>query len=282
MFKKLFFLLPVTLGSSLLLTGAWRGPLPPPTPPPAPRFLAQNVPVNPDLIGEEATGMQLLDQAIAHLSPGRVTWLHTQVWQKMSDAQIDFEAEGTLDLAPGQSARLDLTVRTQGVTGRLLTVSDGHALAQVRQMGGASPQVDSVLLPIVTPWLDGNSPQRLKFLDDKGCGGPAAILAGLRRHVAQFRLQTGKLQGKDAIQFQGELTGEVKSTALQTNTPPRSVVLFLDAQTLWPHRVEWWGQDPRLGMRAIVEIEFRQPVLNREVPLQQCAQLFSYHPADTE
>ncbi len=277
MTKKLLFLLPAALGPTLLLTGAWRGPVPPPAPPAAPLFIAQPVPLKDDL-----TGAQFLDRAIARLAPLRQGWLHTKVWQKMSDAPVEFEAEGTLDLAPGQCARLDLAVRTAAATGQLLTISDGHALAQVQHFQGEKPQANSHLLPQGAAVEGGNTPERLQFLDEKGCGGPGPLLAGIRRHGRDFRTETGTFRGQPVIHLRGELGDGAVAAPLQTTTPAHHVELYLDARTLWPHRLEWWGLDAKTGARPIVMMEFRAPVFARALPLAECARLFSYAPPARE
>jgi hypothetical protein len=272
MTKQWFLLIPAVVGPIVLLTGAWRGPAQQTAPLAAPSFLVQDVALNHDLIGPEATGVDLLARAIAQLAPARLTWLRTQVWQKMHDARTEFEAEGTLDLAPGQCVRLDLALRSSGGTGRLLIVSDGHALAQVLHLNGAAPEPITELLPEGP----GDTPERLQFLETKGCGGPLPLLVGLRRHLQNIRLQTGVLAGHPAIQLKGELGAEVIAAALQTSTPARYAYLYLDARTLWPHRVEWWGTEPRPESSPIVALEFRTPELNQPRDLPECARLFSY------
>jgi hypothetical protein len=276
MLKKLFFLVPAILGPSLLLTGAWNSP-PPVAPAAPPAFVAQPVDLNRELIGDGATGVQLLDRALARFGPARLSWLRTKIWQKMSDGQTEFEAEGTLELAPGQCARLDLAVRTAARKGRLLAVSDGHALAQVLHVGGGSPQITSALLPTVAPGQPNDSPDRLHFLQEKGCGGPAALLAGLRRQGSKFRLQTGTWQGRGVIHVRGEWMAEALA-ADQPAPPTRYVSLYLDAQTLWPHRLEWWACDAKERLRLVLQMEFRDPEFNRALPLAECARLFTYHP----
>jgi hypothetical protein len=276
MMKKLFLLLPAVLGPSLFLTGAWRGPVPPTASLPPPPFLAQTVSLNRALIGDNATGAQLLDRALAQLAPSQLVWLRTEVWQKMTDARLDFEAEGTLDLAPGACARLDLAVRTPTATGRLLTLTDGHVLAHLRHFGDAAPVATSEPLPALAP---GTEEERRRFLADRGCGGPGPLLAGLRRELSQMRLETGTYRGQPAIEIKGEFGAGTVAAPLPTTTPIRYACVYLDAQTLWPLRLEWWGLDPKYGARPIVQMEFRAPVLNRALPLQECARLFSYQPA---
>jgi hypothetical protein len=62
---------------------------------------------------------------------------------------------------------------------------------------------------------------------------------------------------------------------------PRQCHLYLDAQTLWPGRVEWWGPAaPGGGEVLVAQVEFRNPVVNRPLTAEVCARLFAFEPGD--
>ncbi len=62
---------------------------------------------------------------------------------------------------------------------------------------------------------------------------------------------------------------------------PRQCHLYLDAHTYWPQRVEWWGPTvAKGGDRLQVQMEFRNPVFNRPLTADVCAQLFAFQPGD--
>lgn len=264
MSRPYLLLIAPLLGPIVVLTGLWRPPSSLGALSAESLFVAETVPLDQNLIGSQTSGEQLLDAALAQLAPERLAWLRTELWQRMSDRKTVFEAEGRLDLGPGQCARLDLTVRTPDGKGRLLTISDGRALARVLQFGATDPVAVSELLP------DNADPQ---FLDAKGCGGPRTVLAGLRRQLRDIRLQTGRLAAHAVIQVKGELGPDAIPDALQTSSPIRHAYLYLDARTLWPHRVEWWSSG-----ELTVALEFRAAELNRPRDLDECAALFSYEP----
>jgi hypothetical protein len=59
------------------------------------------------------------------------------------------------------------------------------------------------------------------------------------------------------------------------NGLPRQCRLYLDPDTLWPQRLEWWGPQPaRRDDSLLVQLEFRDPVLNRAPSAEQVARAF--------
>jgi hypothetical protein len=61
--------------------------------------------------------------------------------------------------------------------------------------------------------------------------------------------------------------------------PPRLCRISLDAKTLWPCRVEWWGGvKPGDASVPLLELEFRDAVLNRPLPPERCAREFTWSP----
>lgn len=268
MSSRWILLSPLIVGGALALPGAWPTPPADPAAPAAPAFVAQPIPLDRAVVGTETTGAQLLDRVLAALAPGRVTWLRTKVWQKMIDAGAEFTAEGTLVRGPGGCARLDVAIRVgDGAGGRTLRVSDGHALAEVLHHDGAEPKVTAHLLPA-------GAAERDVFLRDHGCGGPIALVKGLRQRLREMRLETGLLWSRPAIRVRGKLD----AAQAPGETPAESACVYLDAQTLWPHRLEWWGQGGKDGPRLVLQMEFRDPELNRAPSLQECVRLFSYRP----
>ncbi len=88
--------------------------------------------------------------------------------------------------------------------------------------------------------------------------------------------QTGRLRGRPALRIHG------RPTTAWTVAPGTAAAdfcyLYLDAQTLWPSRVEWWAGDRHSNPRLLLEIEFRDPQLNRPLSLAECIHAFSYRP----
>src|SRR5260221_314114 len=139
MSNKLFLLLPLLAGVPLFLTGALSRP---PADIAASPFLPQPI----QWAAPEGGAASLFDRALERLSPERVAWLQVTLWQRMAAAEPAFESQGSLQLGPRNCARLDLAVSTGVCPGRWLVVSDGHALAQVVQLGRRAPRVTARLL----------------------------------------------------------------------------------------------------------------------------------------
>jgi hypothetical protein len=268
MTTRLLLLLPLFAGLPLFLTGALR----PPAADPAPAFVAQPVALAPELEAAKLTVGAVLDRTIERLSPARLRWLKVDLWQRTRDGERAFESLGTLQLGPNHCARLDLTIRTGSMTGQWLVVSDGHALAHVVQLGSDPPTVDSRLL---APAPDSKrSPGDV--LREHGCGGPYPLLRDLRARCQDVAMQTGRLQNRDWVRIKGRLAAAPTASEPVAAALADFCYLYLDAQTLWPGRVEWWarGTTPRL----LLEMEFRDPQVNRELSLDECIRAFSYRP----
>jgi hypothetical protein len=59
---------------------------------------------------------------------------------------------------------------------------------------------------------------------------------------------------------------------------PHKCLVYLDASTLWPHRMEWWSPDRRAGEKLVLQMELRNPVLNRPLTSAECDKEFSFDP----
>jgi hypothetical protein len=268
MSKKLVLLLPLFAGLPLLLTGAIRRPAPELAP--ISVFHAEAITLAPDVASPGMGATEFLDRAVDRVSPPRLGWLHVGLWQRMRSADLAFESQGTLQIGPNHCVRLDLAVRAGAGTGRRLVVSDGNAVACIVQRGNSIPEVTTRSLtekPTDTP-----QPPPADALRDLGCGGPYPLLNDLRQNMREMSLETGKLQGRPVLRIGGRLTIRDGSSV-----PADFCYLYLQAQTLWPSRLEWWERGRGQG-RPLLEIEFRDPVVNRPLTLPECIRAFSYSP----
>jgi hypothetical protein len=122
---------------------------------------------------------------------------------------------------------------------------------------------------------------RTETVRDQGFGGVGPLLTGLRQRLRQLTAKAVRWQGVVVIQVNGAWPEEPAKLAevpeyVRPRQVPRRCSLYLDAKTLWPHRLEWWyaerpGDTPVLGMQT----EFRDPVLNRPLSPQRCAEEFT-------
>jgi hypothetical protein len=272
MSNKLFLLLPLLAGVPLFLSGALSRP---PADVAVSPFLAQPI----QWTAPEGGPAVLLDRAVERLSPEHITWLQVKLWQRMSTVDGAFESQGSLQIGPRNCARLDLTVSSGACPGQWLVVSDGHALAQVVQLGSAPPRVNTRLLaPAVQDADQSEEVPCAEELRALGCGGPHPLLKDLRARLRNLTLQTGLLRGRPVARLHGRLDGARSAPAAGTALAADFCYLYLHPETLWPLRLEWWGANPERVQRLLLEIEFRDPQVNRPLSLTECMRVFSYSP----
>jgi hypothetical protein len=282
MLIRILFLLTVFLGSMVLFTGVWTGSFAPTSRSPENAFIPQSITLDAAIVGAGIDAGQLLEKAAEKLTPQRMPWLKTQIRQTMTDAHTNFAAKGFLQRGPNHCARLEMVVFPGAATKpdekhRLLVVSDGDVLAQVRHAPGMEPvlRVDPLLANEESVATHAAKEQ---FLNGRSCGGPGALLQEFHLHLQNGTLQTGVLQGTPVIQIKGDIPAEAMSKCMRTIIPVRHAYIYLDAKTLWPHRIEWWGADKKHPLRAILSIEFFEPELGCELSDEECMRTFSYRP----
>lgn len=274
---RYLFGLALVVGSVVFLTGAWNNSPAPPAEPAKIAFVPQSIALDADIIGSGIDARQLLQKAIDRLTGPKIAWLKTKIRQTMTDTGSNFVAEGILQRGPNHCARLTMDIATGGQKRRLLVVSDGEIVAQVREASGAAPSVTVESMP---------SPEdetiiaaaREAFLTEKSCGGPRAILAQLHQHLQNGKLQTGLLDRAPVIQIKGEMAPTAKTTCACTMSPLHYAYVYLDAGTLWPHCIEWWGTDKEGTPRRVLRVEFLESDVGRELSEAECAKVFSYRP----
>jgi hypothetical protein len=249
---------------ALLATGA----LPPQVPASSPTAFDarhfQPLPFDQHETSSDFDGAALLNRSLAALKD--VRWLNVAIWQRLHDDEVGFESEARLQLGPEHCARLESEVRVGAARCRTLVVSDGHAAAEVQRVGDAPERVRGSYLPERTMGA-----ARERWLRDKGCSGPAPLLAELRAGVASWRVDAGVRNGRSMVRLQGELDASRLPAAAQTAISARSCTLYLDAETLWPARIEW-----RTPGGLYLEMEFREPTLNQALSPEECARAFTY------
>jgi hypothetical protein len=88
-------------------------------------------------------------------------------------------------------------------------------------------------------------------------------------------------KNRDVFVIAGALPEEKVAANLSCEFVParfkvQQSVLYLDAQTLWPLRVEWWGAErPTHVSKLLLQTEYRAPVLNQPLSDERCAAEFA-------
>lgn len=252
-------------GLAVLLVGALT--------PPTPRVTAP-VPVYP--VHPDAEAGRVLDAVVAAFDPDRLPWLRMNLWQEGNPAAFSYRAEGVYLAGPDHRLRLDLQVHAGGADRRLQVVSDGRTLWQIDQAGPTSRTVSHVRLQPVLDAL--NSPylpadRRAEFYQRQLFTGPGPLLQSLRPGTTFTRCQEVRWAGRNVRLLTG-----VRAQPPAATWPeflPRQCRLFVDAQTLWPHRLEWWGPVPDCEEDCLLlAVEFRDPIVGQRVP----DEVFAFQP----
>jgi hypothetical protein len=272
MARSPFLLILGLAGGALLLTGMVNRQSPssaPPTQPPTP--------------AESAEAARVLDRAVADYSPARVPWLEVKLWQRNQDEGVAYEVHGRFASAPGHRLRLELRTQVGATQGTLKLVSDGKALWQCNQAGSEPPKVILGELAKLEPgvnteeWVDW---ARGETLRDLAFGGVGPLVKGLRDKLQGLRAEKVRWNEREVVrvsgtwpEYQGKYAGHPDFA--RPRHFPRLCALYLDANTFWLHRLEWWATEgTKDGPVLVLETEFREPVLNRALPAERCTQEF--------
>lgn len=252
---------------------------------------APAVPATPFASFPEARTTAILDQALAAASPARVRWVEAGIWQKVQLPGFAYEATGHYLLAPGHRFRLEVQTNVGLVQGTLLTVSDGTDLWQATRTGPKDwDAVTRLGLREVFATLDGpsGSPRlRAEFMQGPTFSGVMPLLSSLRERLNWVGHKIMGHEGAERVQLVGLWLPEIAAALASPGQPwpsglPRQCRLRLDARTLWPERIEWWGPSTPGGPETLLaQMELREPILNRELPAERCRSAFAFDPGNT-
>jgi hypothetical protein len=256
---------------ALLLTGADTPPGP--TPPPAP----------PTSGAANAEAAALLDRAIDACSAPRVTWMEMALWQRIWDDESAHEVQGRYLAAPAHRVRLELKVKVARAEGELKVISDGTTVWESQRFDDDYRPPNWTDLPRLGE--SHNTPEMVEagrtwHLSEGAFLGPGPLLRKLRAHTQGLGQRAARWKDKEVVQLTGNWPHNPEKlkdipVALHPRRHPRLWTMYLDAQTLWPHRVEWWGGAGEGELVLLHELEFRDVVLNQPLPPERCAAEFT-------
>jgi hypothetical protein len=246
-------------------------------------------PPRPEVALPEATSC--LDEAIGRLTRGKIDWLQCTIRQQVTLPGLHYTAEGRYLLAPDHRFRLEVQTRTGDKAGTLLNVSDGATLWQASCLGqGPWDKVTRIGVREVLAAIDGaGNAARLRtdFLEGPMFSGIAPLLRALRGRLVWVGRTANRDHGNDMIQ----LTGVWPPDALREKAPadhpwpnglPQHCRIVLEARTLWPRRIEWWGPlGPQGADQLLALTEYSAPVLNEPLADDVCARAFAFAPGST-
>jgi hypothetical protein len=228
--------------------------------------------------------LELLDRAAAALAPEQVRWMECKVWQQGICEEFSYQGCGRLLTAPDERCRFDLNVKVGNTVGELRLVSDGKTLCHSIRMSGDKAAATRLDLPCAkdkfkTPLELGQA--RAQFLNDHGGASLSAMLRGLRLRMKGVQCLQCRWNSHEVYVIAGALPQEQLPEGLTCEFVParfqcRQSVLYLDSQTMWPLRVEWWGAErPTETSKLLLQTEFRSPVLNQPLSTERCAAEFT-------
>lgn len=221
-------------------------------------------------------GTAILDRALCNWQPPRVLWLEAGFWQKVIQSDMAYQAEGRFLLGPGQRLRLDLGLRVGRTLGETHVIQEGQTCWEITQLGGDQRMVSRL------------EPDQAFETSTDGRAGPASILHDLRRRMTVTARADVLWKGHQVTRLGlcwNPLTAASlapRGTPWPAYTPGRCVV-YLDAASGWPFRLEWWGPAERPGRETpLVQMEFRDPVVNQPLSPERCLREFTFQPAPNE
>jgi hypothetical protein len=222
--------------------------------------------------------LALLDQAMDALSPQRIPWMEATVWQQVRCDDFTYQACGRVLTAPGDRSRFDVNVKVGKTQGEMRLVCDGQTLWQSIRLGSDTPAVTHWDLPAGSAEM---VQARAQLLHEEGFGGLAALLGCLRRGLQNAQCQRQIWKGHEVMVIGGVWPLNTARLAgmpdfCRPRLQARLCRVFLDAQTLWLDRLEWWGSEkPSQQNSLLVQTEFRDPVVNRPLSPEQCVAEFT-------
>jgi hypothetical protein len=275
-------LLTLAVASAAVLAGAIAQPptkaKTPPTPPPADTAK----PAVPD-----AAATKEIELAIQALDRNKLKWIETMLWQQVDVQGLLIQSEGIYLAGPDYRLHLNLKVRMGEAAGKMQFICDGTTLWRIEQIGGKEPRPEKFAIKQVLEAINGpkaTTQLRDGFMQQWAFAGFVPLLQGLQQRLVFTKRETDRWQGHDVV----KLTGSWNNTVMAQLHPdakqpwpedlPRQCVLYLDAKTHWPHRLEWWGPSPPVaGDSLLLQMEFRNPKFT-EMSSERCAKVFSYTP----
>ena len=257
------------------LTGAFHSsPAPRPT-----RPLPPNVP--------DAAAEHTLDRAIAALAPERIGYIETKLWQKVTLPDLTYEAHGRYVMGPQRRFRLELHMKHDSGAATRLAVSDGAALWEAERIGpGDLTAVTKLdLIPVMAALEGKGTPAllRAELLDGPRFGGVVPLLRNLRGRMNWVNVEKVNQRGKQRLRLAGVWTpdyaGYIRTEQGWPAGLPEQCQLDLDALTLWPDRIEWWGPvTDGAADTLLAAVEFRDPVAYTTLTAERCTKEFTFEP----
>lgn len=243
--------------------------------PPAANSPAQ---VTAEPIADGRTAIELLRAARLQLRDYRT--LKAKVVELIEFGPRRFKAEGVYLQGRDNRLRLDLAVRLENISGRLLQVSEGDILWTVYEIGGA-PRVtrrDVKQILAAAERLNAST----MIAQDLGLGGLPALLGAIEQSMDFSAPTVATIEGRKFHVLQGEWKQAIRDQFQQqaqaqpvpSDKPrplpehvPDLVRIYLDAETSFPYRIRYLRRASNAGAepRPVLTIDFQDIVVNAAI-----------------
>ena len=205
------------------------------------------------------------------------------LWQQVQGDDFTYEAEGRYLAAPDHRLRLDLKVRVGRTEGPHCKSSATAARCAGRTAStGTRPETVQLDGPGRRREPAGHAAARRRTWPRTGTRSARQRLPGvaplLRTVCAQLQEphgQIGRWKGHEVMKVTGRWCPDPDGwpgcrRTYWGNGRARACRVFLDTRTLWPYRIEWWGSaSPQKRNVLLVQVEYREPVLNQPLPAER-------------
>jgi hypothetical protein len=222
---------------------------------------------------------EILNLVAEKYRPEAVTSLDMAVWQRAGFRELRYEVEGRIRTATHDRMRLELTVHGASSGGKLVIVCDGARISETLSLPG-QPAETSVSELSQSAAQRGATRERSTLPTVKELGGLPALLQVIQQELRRPQVRGVRRDGRELVEVKGEWAVDELMYAnlmpeLRFSEVIRECRLYLDPETLWPVRVEWWGSErPGRPLAPLLQTEYRRPILNEPAAAERLVEDF--------
>lgn len=229
-------------------------------------------------VADGRTAIELLRAARLQLRNYRT--LKAKVVELIEFGPRRFKAEGVYLQGRDNRLRLDLAVRLENTSGRLLQVSEGDILWTVYEIGSV-PRVTRRDVKQILAAAEQLNASTL-IAQDLGLGGLPALLGAVEQSMDFSPPTAATIEGRKFHVLQGEWKAAIRDQFQQqaqaqpvpSDKPrplpehvPDLVRIYLDAETSFPYRIRYLRRATSAGAepRPVLTIDFQDIVVNAAI-----------------
>jgi hypothetical protein len=235
----------------------------------------------------DVAAVRLIDSARARLEATRSQWLRTTLWEAATLPGVNYVAEGRYLSGPDGQLRLELTTRCGSKQGNMRIVSDGCRTMKV-VTGDDNVRTETRFVdaePIVnrSKGRFNREEVRRNFLEGRSCKGPREQLDQAAAQLTWVEKEKVRREGKVYYRLTGLCKPSPTEPPMEDDPELRVAIrqcrLYLDENTLWPSRIEWWGSaSADVPLSLLFQYEYRNPLIDKALPASKVEDEFRVDP----